>query len=198
VALGLPVMLLALATDQLVLFAIAGPLQAVAIGLLLVNIVPMVPALPGLTRPAVAGAMTMLLAGVSLGALFALDPALGARLRLVHAEINLFGWTGLLISGVAYYLVPRFAGQPLRWPRLAAIQLGVLGTGVVFGTLALGWRAYGNGPDAFVLVSQALVATGFLLCGIIVAGTFRSRQRSSGATAPLPVRMRPAMATGRQ
>lgn len=193
VAVGLPLMLLALATNQVALFALAGPLQAFAIALLLFNIAPLITALPALTRPAFAGAMTLLAVGVTLGALFALDPALGARLRLTHAEINLFGWSGLLISGAGYYLVPRFAGQPLRWPRLAPLQIGTLLLGIVLGALALAWRAYGTGPAALVLVAQSLVALGYLLFGLQIAGTFRPRKRFTkpGTVAPLPLAPRP-------
>jgi Cytochrome C and Quinol oxidase polypeptide I len=185
VGVGLPVMLLALATDRAEVFAIAGPLLAMAIGLFLVNIAPMVPALPNLTRPAFAAAMVLLVTGVTFGALFAIDPATGARLRLVHAEINLFGWAGLLISGAGYYLVPRFAGQPLRWPLLATLQLSTLMTGVVLGAAALAWRAYGSGPAPLVLAGQACVCAGFLLFGAQIAGTFR--RNSPGTVASLPL-----------
>jgi hypothetical protein len=195
-ALGLPAMLHALATNEMTLFAIAGPLQALAIGLLLLNITPMVPALPGLTRPAFAGAMLLLLAGVTLGTLFALDPVLGARLRMVHAEINLFGWSGLLISGAGYYLAPRFAGQPLRWPRLAPTQLAVLTIGIVLGALALAWRGYGHGPAALLLAAQTPVAAGYLLFGALVVGTFRPRKPGAGTVAALPMVTRPAMGAG--
>jgi hypothetical protein len=175
VALGLPLMLIALATNREGLFMIAGPIQAAALALFLINIAPLAVSLPGLSGPAVAGAGVFLLTGVGLGALFAIDPAAGARLRLVHADINLFGWTGLLMSGVGYYLAPRFAGRPLRWPRLAPIQLVMVGGGSLTGAVALAWRAYGDGPDALVLVAQSLIAAGLLLFGIMVGGTFRGR-----------------------
>lgn len=191
-ALGLPAMLHALATNQMPLFAIAGPLQVVAIGLLLLNIAPMVPALPPLTRPAFAGAIALLVVGITLGALFAIDPVLGAYLRLTHAELNLFGWTGLLITGAGYYLVPRFAGQPLRWPRLAHVQLAALLCGIILGAAALAWRAYGSGPAALVLAAQLLVAAGYLLLGLLFAGTFQQRQRGRAVTvATLPLVKRP-------
>lgn len=191
-ALGLPVMLHALGAGDLRLFAIAGPLQALAIGLLLWNIAPMVPALPGLTRPAFTAAILLLATGVTLGALFALDPGLGARLRLAHAEINLFGWSGLLISGAGYYLVPRFAGQPLRWPRLAVGQLAALVGGVVLGALAVAWRTHGEAPVALPLIAQTLVAAGYLLFAAIMLGTFRPRRRNHGTVAALPLLPRPS------
>lgn len=198
VALGLPAMLHALATNDLRMFAVAGPLQAVAIVLLLVNIAPLVPGLPQPTRAAFIGAALLLLVGVTLGSLFAIDPALGARLRLAHAEINLFGWTGLLISGAGYYLVPRFAGRPLRWPKLAPLQLGALASGVVLAVIALVWRAYGIGSPALLLLAQALIASGFALFAVLVAATMRPWSPPAGGTsAPLPLIRAPAAASPR-
>jgi len=183
VVIGLPFMLLALMTNWKVLFAVAGPLQAAAIVLFLANLAPMVSGLPALTRSAIIGAASCLLVGVTLGAVFAIEPAIGARLRLVHAELNLFGWTGLLISGVGYYLVPRFAGHPLRWPHLAATQLAVLAGGIVLGAASLLWRAAGDGPAVLVTGSLGLVALGFLLFGLVLAGTVRG---SVGTVAMVP------------
>lgn len=191
VMLGLPLMLLALAADWALLLTVAGPLQVIALALFLANIAPMMPALPGPTRPAMTAAAVALVIGVGLGGAFAVDAALGARLRLVHAGLNLFGWTGLLVCGVGYYLVPRFAGRPPRWPRLATVQLAALATGVLLGAVASAWRALGDGPAVAVVASQGLVALGFLLFGSIVAGTFAAPLRV-GTVAEL--RLQPAMA----
>ncbi len=189
-ALGLPAMLHALATDDLRLFAVAGPLQAIGIVLLLVNVAPLIPGLPQPTRTAFTGAAVLLLGGIALGSLFAVDPAIGARLRQTHAEINLFGWTGLLISGAGYYLIPRFAGRPLRWPRLAPLQLGTLSAGVVLAVVALAWRAYGPGSPALLLLAQALIAGGFTLFALLVAATMRPWESAPAGTAA-PITLRP-------
>jgi hypothetical protein len=198
VAIGLPSMLLALATGRDGLFAVAGPLQAAAVLFFLVNIAAMLPGLPILTRTAMTAAGILLAAGVTLGALFALEPALGARLRLVHAELNLFGWTGLLIAGVGYYLFPRLLGRPLQWPVAAWAQIGCLGSGVLLCATALAFRAYGHGPAGLVALGHAIVAAGFLLFGLIIGrtATFQpgpaivtpvSIQRMRSAERPTPV-----------
>jgi len=190
--LGLPAMLHALATNDLRMFAVAGPLQAFGIVLLLVNVAPLIPGLPQPTRTAFTGAAVLLLAGIALGSLFAIDPAIGARLRLAHAEINLFGWTGLLISGAGYYLIPRFAGRPLRWPRLAPLQLGMLSSGVVLAVVALVWRAFGPGSPALLLLAQALIACGFGLFALLVAATMRPWEPATPASvASLTIQTRP-------
>ncbi|HEY7031191.1 MAG TPA: hypothetical protein VH482_07695 [Thermomicrobiales bacterium] len=188
VTLGLPLMLLALATDQRDLFLVAGPLQAAALALFVVTSAPMVIALPDPTRPALAAAALFLLAGIGLGTSFAIDPALGARLRMVHAELNLFGWTGLLIAGVGYYLIPRFLGRPLRWPRLAAVQMGTLAGGTLLGALMLARRAYGEEPLVPIAWAQAPIAFGFLLFALLIVATARGKSGARAAVTSPPRR----------
>ena len=172
VVLGLPFMLLALATDTSWLFLIAGPLQALALALLLINCVPLVMHLERPVRLGILAAGAFLIFGVTLGVMFAIDPALGARLRQVHAAANLFGWGGLLISGFGYYFVPHFAGARIRWPRLALAQLGELAMGIAAGIAALLWHALGDGPDGAVVAAQGIVGVGLILFAIQTAGIF--------------------------
>jgi hypothetical protein len=128
---GLPPMLVALALDWPLVFAVASALRAVALRVFLTAIRPMLHGLSGPTLAVFIPAAVMLVTGGVLALAFAIDPGAAARLCQVHAEISLFGWAGLLGSGVCSYLFPRFAGWPLRWPRLAWLQVVVLRNGVV-------------------------------------------------------------------
>ena len=171
---GLPLMVVALAFDLYGLFAVAGPLQAAALFLFVWNIAPLAWRLPALSRPAVVGAACFLVLGVLLGASVAMDPANHANLRLAHAQINLFGWAGLLICGVGYYLFPRFAGQPLRWPHLARLQLGAQLLGVVVSATAWWWYyAVNTVVEPLITASAFLMAGSFLTFAVIVGMTFR-------------------------
>lgn len=187
---GLPMMVIALAFNMTSLFAVAGPLQATALIFLVWNVVPLARILPWMTRFAVIGAGVYLVLGVSLGASAAMDPANHATLRLAHAQINLFGWGGLLVCGVGYYLFPRFAGQPLRWPRLAAAQ-GMLLLGSVIVSATAWWRYFdGNrGIEPLLTVSGALIAASFLTFALITALTFRRASRTVTTTAMPPLRI---------
>ncbi len=189
---ALPLMLVALAFDIDWLFLVAGPLQAVAIVLFLATIVPMLLRLPGATRPAMLAAGVFLLTGIGLGAWFAIDPAVGARLRLTHAGINLFGFTGLLISGVGYYLAPRFAGHPLRWPRLAWVQVALLAGGVIMGAIAFAFRGYGHTNEAIIIAAHAMIAAAFAVFALMLGGVFLGQASSATVTA---VRIDPAPRT---
>lgn len=172
VAWGLPFMLLALAADWDWLFFIAGPLQALAILVFLVNIVPMVTRLSGPVRAGISLAVIFLIIGVSLGVMFAIDSSTGPRLRQVHVMANVFGWAGLLISGFGYRFVPNFANTGLRWPRLASSQIVVMVVGVVAGMYAMWDRMYNGGATDAVVVATAIVGFGMLLFVVQVAGTF--------------------------
>lgn len=83
--------------------------------------------------------LVFLALGIALGATFGIDRALGARLRPLHAELNLWGCTTLLIYGFAYHMLPRFAGQPLRPLGLAHTQSWLAIAGVA--CAAGGWLA---------------------------------------------------------
>lgn len=185
VALGLPFMVLALATGWETLFLIAGPVQAAALALLLTNVAPHVGRLRGPARAGMVVAGIFLVAGVTLGVMFAIDPATGARLRQAHAIANLFGWAGLLISGFGYALVPGFFGTSLRWPRLARAQLAILAAGVAAGMGAVAWRMYGDGPDTAVIAAQAVVAVGLALFAAQVAAMVAAAGEAGRTAAPL-------------
>lgn len=194
-AAGLPVMLLALASGWGPLFAVAGPLQAAAVALFLGNIAPLLRGLPRPTGGAFVAAGILLLVGVGFGAAFAIDPVLGARLRVAHADLNLFGFAGLLISGAAVYLGPRFAGRALRWPRLADAQVALLVAGIVCAVAGAAWRALGDGPLAVPLVGQGLVAASFALLAVMLAGTFTAPGRGTVSAVPVVPR-KPATGSG--
>jgi len=172
VAVGLPFMLLALAADWRWLFFVAGPLQAAAIVIFLINILPLVVRLVGPARVGILMAVVFLVIGVSLGVMFAIDTSTGPRLRQVHVMANLFGWAGLLISGFGYRFVPNFAGQGLRWPWLAPLQLTVMVLGVAAGMYAMWDRMYNGGSTDAVVLASSIVGIGLLLFAIQVAGTF--------------------------
>jgi hypothetical protein len=105
--------------------------------------------------------------GIGLGAWFGIDRAQGARLRPLHAELNLWGWATLMIYGMAYHMLPRFTGRPLPRPRFAAAQSWLAIGGVAL--VAAGWLAVvGALPGAqAVLVGggalQVVAATLFAL-----------------------------------
>ena len=183
----LPIMVLGLALDSFMMLHIAGPFQAAAIALWIGNCLPFIRKLPRLTAIGVGAAFTALGFGIALGMSFAVTPAQGAFLRPVHAELNLFGWAGLLISGVAYYLVPRFAGAPLRWSRIAIAQLAITAISLTASVALLWLRIEGHDTGIAIQIAHIGCAIGFGMLGVVVAGTFWSRQsQAAGALSLMP------------
>ncbi len=177
---GLPVMVLALAIDTQWLFFVAGPVQTIALLLFVVNVLPQASGLPMVPRIGVTAASWMLVIGVTLGAGFAIDPINHVTLRFTHAQTNLFGWAGLLVCGVGYYLFPRFAGNALAWPRLAKIQMTLLIIAVVINATVWWWYVSRDaGVQTWLIASGLLITASLATWALIVGKTFFSASRSS-------------------
>lgn len=110
-----------------------------------------------LTVRCIKAAFCYLALGIALGASFAIERSIGVRLRFLHAEFNLWGWSSLLIYGVGYHMLPRFLGRPLRWPKLAELQSWAAIVGVAL--MSLGWLTQSAGSS----LAFALLLSGGLL-----------------------------------
>jgi hypothetical protein len=122
-----------------------------------------------LTIRCIKAAFAYLALGIGLGAWFALDRAAGAWLRPLHAGLNLWGWVTLLIYGMAYHMLPRFTGQPLRRPGLAVVQSWLAIGGVAL--VALGWVAVVGavpGAQAVLVAGGALQVLAALLFALLI------------------------------
>ena len=96
--------------------------------------------MPTLTVWALRIALSYLGIGFTLGALMLAARGIGSspsllRLRPLHAEILLIGWTIQLAFAVAYWILPRRpgagrAGERLGWGALLLLNAGVLTVGI--------------------------------------------------------------------
>lgn len=89
------------------------------------------------TRVAVACSLGYFLLGNLLGLLLGVG-TVPYSWRPVHVHLNLLGFVCMMIYGVAYHALPRFAGRPFLRPRLALTQVllanaGLLGMALAFG-----------------------------------------------------------------
>ena len=101
--------------------------------------------------------LVWLVLGVTLGLCMALHPPLLAW-RTAHIHMLLVGFVTGMIFGVGYHVFPRFAGRPLRHPRLV-LPHWWLGNGGV-GGLAAGFilRAEGVAWSASLLAAGGAAA----------------------------------------
>src|SRR5512139_2507446 len=93
-------------------------------------------------QPYALGALTALLlailVGFPLGILVAYggarDIGLGVRwtpLIQAHGHLQVMGWLGLFLVGVAFQVVPRFKQVPLRLPMLVRPAIGLIAAGLI-------------------------------------------------------------------
>jgi cbb3-type cytochrome oxidase subunit 1 len=97
-------------------------------------------------------------AGVSLGLAMSIHPA-WAVYRTAHMHMNLLGFVSMMIFGVAYHVIPRLSGQPLRSARLAVAHWWLANVGLA--TFVVGLVLLPN--TMFATPARAVVALGGLL-----------------------------------
>jgi hypothetical protein len=130
-----------------------------------------------------------LFGGFLLAILLPLSGALewdwGARwpeLVQAHGQLQLLGFAGLFIAGMACRLMPRFSGRPLAYPAVARTVVFFIGGGVTL-------RAAAALVDADLLhdlawmASAALVLAGASAFAAVVLGTLIHRDSRAEATA---------------
>lgn len=128
--------------------------------------------------------------GFALGLLLPVAKALqwGAEARWralvqVHGHLQVMGWAGLFITGMAFRLVPRFAGRPLRFPAATLPTLILLLVGLLGRTVAQPWLAAPGMRGLLALGAAAELAGAILFAGVM-AGTLAPAARTLAA-APL-------------
>ena len=43
-------------------------------------------------------------------------------LKFVHSHLNMLGWVSMMIYGVGYHILPKFAGKMIRYPKMGELQ----------------------------------------------------------------------------
>jgi cbb3-type cytochrome oxidase subunit 1 len=96
--------------------------------------------------------------GVALGVAMAFAPGVAGGYRPAHMHANLLGFVSMMIFGVAYHVIPRFVGSPLRSRRMAEIHLWVANVGLTL--LAGGFiaRVHVGPPAEFAIRAGAALA----------------------------------------
>ncbi|HEX5415968.1 MAG TPA: hypothetical protein VFZ25_09905, partial [Chloroflexota bacterium] len=100
-----------------------------------------------------------------------------------HGRLQLYGWAGLFVFGVAYHIVPRFVTTPIPFPRLVHVSywLAIAGLGLGLAQMITD----GNLAALHVAFSLGLVL--LLLAAVAYATVLFGTIRASGQPPPWPI-----------
>jgi len=103
--------------------------------------------------------------GALLGIAMAINPSLSHPLRFIHIHLNLLGFMTMMVSGVAYHVLPRFSARTLPWPAGMRYQfilqnVGLLGMVAVQGFND--WRG-GGATQALFIFFAFLAGVSFVI-----------------------------------
>ena len=84
-----------------------------------------------------------------------------------HGQLQLIGFTGLFTAGMAFRLMPRFSGVPLKFPRLIAWIIPLVAVALVLRAVSQP-LSDGVARDTLLLLSAALLVAGALAFASVI------------------------------
>ena len=125
--------------------------------------------------------VTWLALGVTLGVAMGVRPAWSIY-RTAHLHMLLLGFVAMMIFGVAYHVIPRFAGNPLRSTRAAGTHWWLANGGLALMVVGFVLRAQGKPMSSPLLgVGGVAAAAGAYVFATLVWRTLdRPRRHSTG------------------
>ena len=103
--------------------------------------------------------VTWLVIGAAIGIAMAVHPAWTVY-RPAHAHVMLLGFVTMMISGVAYHVVPRLSARPLFSPRLAMWHVWIANIGLLIMIAGFGTR------PANATAGTTILGVGGLISGL--------------------------------
>jgi cytochrome c oxidase cbb3-type subunit 1 len=113
--------------------------------------------------------------GVALGVWMVFDPArIGYRPAHLHA--NLLGFVSMMIFGVAYHVIPRFAGAPLSSRRAPLVHLAAANVGLAL--MVAGFMARLANAETGAVLLRAGAISNAIGVALFVATIWRTLDQS--------------------
>ncbi|MCI0469148.1 MAG: hypothetical protein L0Y62_03675 [Nitrospirae bacterium] len=90
--------------------------------------------------------MSIVYLGLSslIGVLMLANPA-HLTLKFAHSHLNMLGWVSMMIYGVGYHILPRFAGKKIKSVKLGEMQFYLANIGLI--GMLLFYSLQINAPD---------------------------------------------------
>jgi hypothetical protein len=96
--------------------------------------------------------------GALLGITMAINPSLSHPIRFIHIHVNLLGFMAMMITGVAYHVLPRFSARTLPWPGGMKVQFILQNVGLIGMVAVQGFGDWKGGPHQAIFVFFSLCA----------------------------------------
>jgi cbb3-type cytochrome oxidase subunit 1 len=147
-------------------------------------------------RAFIKASVVWLAVGVTLGVGMAIHPP-SVIYRPAHIHLNVLGFVAMMIFGVGYHVLPRFAGHPLVRPGLAAAHWWLANAGLTLFAAGFMLRPHGVGAAPVALgAGAALSAAGAYAFAWNIWRTLRAAElrqdaaahrAAAGTSRPLPM-----------
>lgn len=117
------------------MIAFSGILEAAAALIFVYNILPAVSGAFDIMGRAsvrfVSASLSYFIIGAVVGLFMAVRPDYADGFMPLHAHLNTLGWITMMIYGVGYYMIPKFAGKDLYSQGLAALSFWTANAGLI-------------------------------------------------------------------
>lgn len=113
-------------------------------------------------RVFIQASLVWLALGVTVGAAMAAYPP-WTIYRPIHMHMTLLGFVTMMIFGVAYHVIPRFAGRPLWSKRLAGVHVWVSNAGLAVMCVGFALRV---SSKMDMTVATSILASGGVLSAV--------------------------------
>ena len=128
--------------------------------------------------------LAYLAAGVVLGLVMVFLPSATGTIYRVHAHINLLGWVSMMIFGVAYHILPRFSGRPVKYPRLVWPHFWLSNVGLI--GMAVAWVLGSGGSRSWEHLAGLFGLAASVGIGLFLFNMFSTIQQAPPPVVPPP------------
>ena len=135
--------------------------------------------------------LAWLVAGVSMGVAIAVHPV-WVVYRPAHFHMNLLGFVTMMISGVAYHVLPRFTGNVLHSRKLAAAHVWLANVGLALMVVGFVLIPQGVSFARWILGSGAVLSASALYLFAFNLWRTLDGRRAAGASAQVTPLIRKA------
>lgn len=82
-------------------------------------------------------------------------------LKFVHSHLNMLGWVSMMIYGVGYHILPKFAGKFVRYPKLGELQFWIANASLITMLLFYSMNVLSPAPSYLTITTLAGAAHAF-------------------------------------